>query len=149
MQGSIIDNEDHLLVNNTEYISCIIVGIPVGGVSGFPPTLSPEILTQIYRLSASQEHVIRIDQSIYPIDSPKALIEIKRAMNTITGNEESLRHDQTARFDMGLDQEDLRALYAQIKDGKESMFDINFVITIFSPSYPSLLAGISRVRAPS
>ncbi|SNQ59683.1 hypothetical protein [Candidatus Methanoperedens nitratireducens] len=147
MQGSIIENKDHLLVNNTEYISCIIVGIPVGGVSGFPPTLSPEILTQIYRLSASEEHVIRIDQSIYPIDSPKALVEIKRAMNTIKGNEESLQNNQTARFDMGLDQEDLRALYAQIKDGKESMFDINFIVTVFSPSYTSLLAGISKVRA--
>ena len=82
MQGSIVENKDHLLVNNTEYISCLIVGIPVGGVSGFPPTLSPEILTQIYRLSASEEHVIRIDQSIYPIDSPEALKEIKRAINT-------------------------------------------------------------------
>ncbi len=147
MQGSIVDNADHLLVNNTEYISCIVVGIPVGGVSGFPPTLSPEILTQIYRLSASEEHVIRIDQSIYPIDSPRALLEIKTAMNTITGNEQSLQHNQTARFDMGLDQEDLRALYAQIKDGKESMFDVNYVITVYSHSYESLLAGISKVRA--
>jgi hypothetical protein len=147
MQGSIVDDVDHLLVNNTEYISCIIVGIPVGGVSGFPPTLSPEILTQIYRLSASEEHVIRIDQSIYPIDSPRALLEIKGAMNTITGNEQSLQHNQTARFDMGLDQEDLRALYAQIKDGKESMFDVNYVITVYSHSYESLLAGLSKVRA--
>jgi hypothetical protein len=147
MQGSIIDNTDHILVNNTEYVSCIVVGVPVGGVSGFPPTLSPEILTQIYRLSASEEHVIRIDQSIFPIDSPSALTEIKRAMNTITVNEQSLEHNKIAQFDMGLDQEDLKALYAQIKDGKESMFDVNYVITVYSHSYESLLAGISKVRA--
>ncbi|HYN44531.1 MAG TPA: hypothetical protein VER35_00890 [Candidatus Limnocylindrales bacterium] len=147
MQGSIVENKDHLLVNHTEYISCLIVGIPVGGVSGFPPTLSPEILTQVYRLSASEEHVIRIDQSIYPIDSPEALIEIKRAINLIKGNEQSLQHNQTARFDIGLDLEDLMALYAQIKDGRESMFNINFIITIFSHSYESLLSGISKVGA--
>jgi hypothetical protein len=147
MQGSVVEKEDHLLVNNTEYISCIVAGRPVGGVSGFPPMLSPEILTQLYRLSASEDHVVRIDQSIYPIEPPKALKEIKWGMNAITGNEESLKHNQTARFDMGLDQEDLRALYAQIKDGRENMFDMSCVITVYSHSYESLLAGLSKVRA--
>jgi len=95
---------------------------------GSPDTVAgdtyPDIQTISKRGTRNQDRPVNI-----PIDSPRALLEIKKAMNTITGNEQSLQNNQTARFDMGLDQEDLRVLYAQIKDGKESMFDVNYVIT--------------------
>ncbi len=147
MQGSLKEQYDHVIVNGTEYMSCLQVGVPVGGVSGFPPTISPEILTQLYRLSASDEHVIRLDYSIYPVAPASALPMLKQSMNKLLSNEKSLSTDTVAVFDLGLDIDDLKILYSNIKDGKEKIFDINVVITVISPSYELLLSGLSKVSA--
>lgn len=147
MPGSIIEYKDHLLLNHKDYMTALLVGTPVGGVSGFSPSLSPEILMQLYRTSASNEHIIEIHQHIYPVPSPKALKNIKTAINKILVNEKALETNHVAKYDMGLDMDDLKNLYARIKDGMESMFDINYIITISSPSYASMLAGRSKVQA--
>ncbi len=147
MQGSVEEKSDHLLVNHREYVGVLAAGVPVGGVAGFPPTISPVILEQLYRISASAEHVIRVDYSIYPIASGVALARLKASIQKLLKNEAALEASQTSQYDLGLDIEDLKKLYAQVKDGTENIFDSNIVITVFSPSYEQMAAGISKVSA--
>lgn len=147
MQGSTQEFPDHLVINHCEYVSCLRVGVPVGGVAGFPPTISPEILEQLYRVSASNDHVISMDTAIYPIASSVALTQLKRAINKLQKNEVSLEENKTTVYDLGLDIEDLQQLYSQIKDGRENLFDTNITITVYSPSYEKLQAGLSKVGA--
>lgn len=147
MQGSVVEYSDYLLVNHREYVGCLTLGIPVGGVAGFPPNISPVILEQLYRISASSEHVIRIDYSIYPIASSTALARLKTSISKLLKNEAALEASQTSQYDLGLDIEDLKTLYAQVKDGTENIFDSNITITVFSPSYEQMAAGISKISA--
>ena len=122
MQGSTQEYPDHLIVN-LEFVSCLRVGVPVGGVAGFPPTISPDILEQLYRISASNDHVISMDTAIYPIASSVALAKIKQAISKLQKNEAALEDNKVSVYDLGLDIEDLNQLYAQVKDGRESIFD--------------------------
>jgi hypothetical protein len=147
MQGSIIEYPDYVLVNHREYVGCLSAGVPVGGVAGFPPTISPVILEQLYRISASSEHVIRIDYSIYPIASSIALSRLKTSISKLLKNDAALEASKTSQYDLGLDIEDLKTLYAQVKDGTENLFDSNITITVFSPSYEQMAAGISKISA--
>lgn len=147
MQGSVIEYPDHVLVNHDEYVGCLATGIPVGGVAGFPPTISPIILEQLYRISASSEHIIRVDYSIYPIPSNIALSRLKTSISRLLKNDSSLGASKTAQYDLGLDIEDLKTLYAQVKDGTENIFDSNITITVFSPSYEKMKAGLSKISA--
>lgn len=147
LQGSVIECPDHLLVNHREYIGCLSTGVPVGGVAGFPPTISPVILEQLYRISASSEHIIRVDYSIYPIASGVALSQLKSSIAKLLKNDAALEASKASQYDLGLDIDDLKTLYAQVKDGTENIFDSNIVITVFSPSYEQMAAGISKVSA--
>jgi hypothetical protein len=147
MQGSVIEYPDYVLVNHREYVGCLSVGVPVGGVAGFPPTISPVVLEQLYRISASSEHIIRIDYSIYPIASSIALSRLKSSISKLLKNDAALEASKTSQYDLGLDIEDLKTLYAQVKDGTENIFDCNIVVSVFSPSYEKLQAGLSKVSA--
>lgn len=147
MQGSVTEYSDHLLVNHREYVGCLSAGIPVGGVAGFPPTISPIILEQLYRISASSEHIIRVDYSIYPIASSMALSRLKTSISRLLKNDTALGASKTTQYDLGLDIDDLKTLYAQVKDGTENLFDSNITITVFSPSYEKLTAGLSKISA--
>lgn len=147
MQGSTQEYPDHLVINHNEYIGCLRCGVPVGGVAGFPPTVSYEVLEQLYSLSASNDHVISIDTAVYPIPSNIVLTEIKKAISKLQKNEFALNESKTTVFDLGLDIEDLQQLYSQVKDRRENIFDTNVTITVFSPSYEKLISGLSKVSA--
>ena len=147
MQGSVIERSDHLIVNHREYVSCLIVGVPVGGVAGFPPQLSPHILEQLYRISADTDHVIRIDYSIYPVKSGAALEQLKGSIKKLNKNEIALEGSQVSQYDLGLDIDDLKGLYSLVKDGTENIFNCNIAISVFSPSYELMISGLSKVSA--
>jgi len=146
MAGSIVEHSDHIVVNSEEFISCVIAGQP-SGVAGFPPSINSEILTQLYRLSASADHSIKIDLSVHPIQSQEALKNVKNAINRILGNTVMSEGSMVATMDMGLDIDSLKGLYIGLKNGSVNMFDINFVISVYAGSKEKLEVGVSKVKA--
>lgn len=147
MPGKIQEKEDHVIINGSEFVSCLIVGLPRGGVSGFPSDLSYNVLSQLFELSTSKEQLIRIDLTVWPIESHEATKDLKKAMDKIDVNKETAKHRLTTVQDLQIEREDYEVLLRRLKNGEDKLFHVSYVISVYSPSYELLTAGLSRVRA--
>ncbi len=147
MPGRIEEKEDYVIVNNNEFISCVIVGIPRGGVSGYPSDLSPSLISQLFNISSSDENVIKLDLTVYPMDSTEAVRIIKGSMDRIDAKKATAKGRIVDQYDLQIDREDYQVLLGRLKNGEDKLYNTSFIISVFSATHEALIAGLSKVKA--
>ncbi len=147
MPGHIQEKEDYIIINKNEYASCMVIGIPRGGVSGYPSDLSQNLINQLFEISISEENVIKIDLSILPIESSEGVKQIKRSMDKIDANKATAKGRQVVQQDLQIDRDDYEILLGRLKNGEDKLCHVSFIISIYSTSHDFLIAGLSKVKA--
>jgi hypothetical protein len=147
MPGRIDEKEDHVIIDRNEFVSCIVVGIPRGGVSGYPSDLSPALLSQLFELSSSADSLIKLDLTVLPIESSVSVREVKRTMDRIDANKATAKGRAVVQQDLQLDRSDYEILLDRLKNGEDKLYHVSFVISVYSPSHEALTASMSRVKA--
>jgi hypothetical protein len=146
LPGRIEEKSDHVIIDKSEYVSCILVGIPKGGISGYPSDLSPGLLSQLFAISAA-DNMIRLDLAVLPIEGAEAVGQIKKTMDKIDSNKATAAGRQVVQQDLNLDRQDYEILLGRLKNGEDKLFHVSFMISVYSSSYETLIAGISQVKA--
>lgn len=150
MPSMIEEKSDCVIRNNgEEFISCIVVGQPDSGVSGYPSDLSPAFLNQLFELSMEASGIIKLDLTIKPIDPAFSVREVKTVMKRIDANVENAKSSQMLPTlqDLQLDRDDYEVLLARLKNGEDKLHHVSFVISVFAPSRDVLTASMSRIKA--
>jgi hypothetical protein len=140
------EKTDHVIIDKSEYVSCVLVGIPKGGISGYPSDLSPGLLSQLFAISAS-DNLIRLDLAVLPIEGAQAVSNIKRVMDKIDSNKETAKGRTVVQQDLNLDRQDYEVLLGKLKNGEDKLYHVSFLISVYSANYEALIAGISQVKA--
>ncbi len=138
----------YFVIEEVEYGTCMVCGLPQGGVSGYPRDLNFSFIEKLYALSASEKQVIKLDLVYLPMEKVAALENVENYTDAIDVNiTTATRKNQEAQADK-FKHERLKwkNKMDSLADGDIGEFYGVFIVTILTSDKKALDAAIRRVE---
>ncbi len=145
---SLIEFHDKYFVVGDEYGTCLLCGVPQGGVSGYPSDLNFSFIEKLYSLSASEKQVVKLDLKYIPVEKITALNDVTNYMDAIDVNiSTAKRKEQQAQADkFAHEREKWASKMKALSDGSINEFYGVFIVTILTADKKALDAAVKRVE---
>lgn len=82
-----------------------------------------------------------------PIESSEGVKQVKLSMDRIDANKATAKGRAVVQQDLQIDRDDYEVLLGRLKNGEDKLYHVSFMISVYSPSYDALIAGLSKVKA--
>ena len=140
----------HVIINQDTYVKCIIGGVPISRADGWPAGLSPEFQEQLFDIGMSEGCTISISSTFIQIPQNESLELLEDVMFKNSSNREissAQNPDGSASQYLDVDKKGYMYDYEQIKTGKEKMFHMAFIVTIWASDADSMYRATSHINS--
>ena len=138
----------YVIINSTDYVRCVIVGVPRDTINGYPQGLSENLISRLIGLSTYGNR-LSLSLKLIPIGADEATKMIQKSVFINKMNQDDSKNRNVGGMvdlNLQIDQEHNVSNYRAIMENKDRLFHSAFIITFKSKSVDGLNAIESDVR---
>lgn len=148
---SIVENKDHVVINNERYIQCIIAGIPpISDLGGYPENLNIHMIDELLTIKTN-EYSISYSYMVDPIANLEAMHMIDESQFNTRVDIKSYKDDKddtkqapyVKQLQITSNNRNIEAIFSNA----EKMFNTALIIVLKANSRNALRLAESHVRA--